>query len=138
MSRKKKEIAGKKILIIDDDVQFVETVKTFLEGVGHHVSFAYHGRSGIELARKAPPDLILLDVMFAGAPGLDGLQLSREINQDHDLKGIPVIIVSGVQKVMGLPFSFEPDEKRLPIKAFLEKPVKPDRLLREIEKALEA
>lgn len=132
MAKRKKN----KILVIDDDVQFVETVRTLLEGVGYAVHHAYHGKKGLELAREIVPNLILLDVMFAGPPGPDGFQLSREIRQDPKLKDIPVIIISGVRKVLDLPFTFAPDGKRLPVAAFLEKPVKPDELLAEIEKAL--
>ena len=126
-----------RILVVDDDVQFVDTVKTLLESVGYEVSYAYHARKGIEAAKEVTPDLILLDVMFAGPPGPDGFQASRELHQDVKLKGIPVIIVSGVRKVLNLPFSmYEPDEDYMPVKAFLEKPIEPDELLSEIEKVL--
>ena len=126
----------KKILVVDDDVQFVDTVRTLLEGVGYEVAHAYHGREGLELARKLKPDLILLDVMFAGPPGPDGFQLSREIHRDPELRDIPVIIISGVRKVLDLPFTFTPDEKKLPVAAFLEKPIKPDELLSAVRRAL--
>jgi DNA-binding response OmpR family regulator len=48
----------KSILVIDDDVQLVDTVKTLLESVGYQVSFAYQSRKGFELAREIKPDLI--------------------------------------------------------------------------------
>jgi len=52
------------------------------------------------------------------------------------LKGIPILILSGVRKVLDLHFKISPDETWMPVKAFLEKPVKPDKLLAEIEKVL--
>jgi CheY-like chemotaxis protein len=85
-------------MVIDDDVQLVETVKTLLESVGYQVSYAYQPEKGMELARETKPDLILLDVMFAGPPGPDGIELSRRFHQDPDLKGIPIIILTGVRK----------------------------------------
>jgi len=88
------------------------------------------------LAREIKPDLILLDVMFAGPPGPDGIELSRRLHQDPVLKDIPVIILSGVKKVLDMPIEIGPDETWMPVKAFLEKPVKPDKLLSEIEKIL--
>lgn len=126
----------KNILVVDDDVQFVDTTKTLLESTGYEVSFAYQAKKGVELAKSDKPDLILLDVMFAGPPGPDGFEISREIHQNPLLKDIPVIVISGVNKAMDLPWSFEPDEHWLPVKAFIEKPVKPDQLLAEIEKVL--
>jgi len=124
------------ILIIDDDVQLVDTVKTLLESVGYEVSYAYQSERGMELAREIKPDLILLDVMFAGPPGPDGIELSRRLHQDPVLKDIPVIILSGIKKVLDMPIKIGPDETWMPVKAFLEKPVKPDKLLSEIEKIL--
>jgi len=126
----------KKILVVDDDVQLVDMVKTLLESVGYEVDYAYQTKKGIEMAKATTPDLILLDVMFAGSPGPDGFEVSRKLSKDPDLRNIPVIILSGVRKAMDLPFKFEPDETWMPVKAFIEKPVKPDTLLAEIEKVL--
>ncbi|HYL80742.1 MAG TPA: response regulator [Candidatus Acidoferrum sp.] len=127
---------AKKVLVIDDDVQLVETVKTLLQSVGFEVASAYQAEKGVELARQIKPDLILLDVMFAGPPGPDGIEVSRRLQQDSELKDIPVIILSGVRKVLDLPYKIGPDETWMPVKAFLEKPIKPDRLLQEIQKVL--
>ena len=127
---------SKKILVVDDDVQLVDTVRTLLESVGYEVASAYRPDKGLTLARQVKPDLIVLDVMFAGPPGPDGIEVSRQLHQDGELKGIPVIILSGVRKVLDLPFKIGPDEDWMPVKAFLEKPIKPDRLLTEIEKIL--
>ena len=125
-----------KILVIDDDVQLVDTIKTLLESVGYEVYYAYQTEKGIEKARATTPDLILLDVMFAGPPGPDGFEVSRQLHKDPVLKNIPVIILSGVRKALDLPFKFGPDETWMPVKAFIEKPVEPDTLLAEIEKVL--
>jgi CheY-like chemotaxis protein len=124
------------ILIIDDDVQLVDTVETLLKSVGYKVSYAYQPARGIELARDSQPDLILLDVMFAGPPGPDGVEVSRQLHQDPDLQEIPVIILSGVKKVLDMPVKLGPDETYMPVQAFLEKPFKPDQLLAAIEKVL--
>jgi CheY-like chemotaxis protein len=127
---------GKNILVIDDDVQLVDSVEMLLTSVGYQVSHAYQSRKGVEMAKKTRPDLILLDIMFAGPPGPDGIELSRQLNQDPDLEGVPVIILSGVRKVLDYPIKIFPDERWMPVKAFLEKPIKPDKLLAEIEKVL--
>lgn len=126
----------KSILVIDDDVQLVDSVETLLTSVGYQVAHAYQSKKGIELAKQIKPDLILLDIMFAGPPGPDGIELSRQLNQDPDLEAVPVIILSGVRKVLDYPIKIFPDERWMPVKAFLEKPVRPDSLLSEIEKVL--
>ncbi len=126
----------KKILLVDDDVQLVDMVKTLLESVGYEVYYAYQAEKGIEKAKATTPDLILLDVMFAGPPGPDGFEVSRQLHKDPVLKNIPVIILSGVRKALDLSYVFGPDETWMPVKAFIEKPVKPDTLLAEIEKVL--
>lgn len=124
------------ILIIDDDVQAVETIETLLQSVGYETAHAYLALEGMELARRLKPDLILLDVMFAGPPGPDGFEVSRELHDDPELKDIPVIILSGLKKVMGITAEFAPDETWMPVKAFMEKPVKPAELLAQVEKIL--
>lgn len=124
------------ILVVDDDVQVVDTVETLLQSVGYETLHAYRTEEGIDLARKHRPDLILLDAMFAGPPGPDGFETARLIRNDPQLKETPIIMLSGVKTVMGLNFDFSPDETWLPINAFLEKPLRPDKLLREIQKVL--
>lgn len=126
----------KTILVIDDDVQMVDSMKTLLTSVGYQVLSAYQSRKGIELAKEKAPDLILLDVMFAGPPGPDGFEIARELYADPQLKNVPIIILSGVRKVLDVPFQLTPDETWMPVKAFLDKPIKPDKLLDEIGKVL--
>ena len=126
----------KKILVIDDDVQLVDSVETMLVSVGYDVQYAYQARKGVELARQMQPDVILLDVMFAGPPGPDGFQVAREMHEDPELKDIPVIMLTGVRKVLDIPYELEPDEEWMPVKRFLEKPIKPQELLTAIKEAL--
>lgn len=126
----------KRILVIDDDVQHVDMMKTLLESVGYEVKYAYRPQKGLEVARVAPPDLIILDVMFAGPPGPDGVEIARQLAQDPDLKDVPIIMLSGVRKVLELPVGLETDDTWMPARVFLEKPIKPDKLLTEIEKVL--
>lgn len=125
-----------RILIIDDDVQVVDTVETLLQSVGYETFHAYRTEEGMALARQKRPDLILLDVVFSDSPGPDGFETSRLAQNDPALKGIPIIMLSGMKMVMGGHDDFNPDNAWLPIKAFLEKPLRPDKLLREIEKVL--
>lgn len=125
-----------RILVVDDDVQVVDTMETLLQSVGYETLHAYRAEDGLQLARQTKPDLIMFDVMFAGPSGIDGFEAARTIHADPELKDIPVIILSGIKTVLRISYNIAPDETWMPVKAFLEKPVRPDKLLREIEKIL--
>jgi CheY-like chemotaxis protein len=124
------------ILIVDDDPQFVETVTTLLKSVGYRTSHTYHVEKAVELAEKEKPDLILLDVMFIDQPGPDGITLSMQLHENPSIKNIPVLILSGIKQVVDFPYEYTPDPTYMPVKAFLDKPIKPDKLLAEIERAI--
>ena len=126
----------KQILIIDDDVQLVDSVETLLDSAGYEVACAYQAEQGLAMARETQPDLIVLDILFAGPPGPSGVELSRQLAQDPELRDTPVIILSGVKKVLDMPVKLAPDESYMPVKAFLEKPFKPQELLSQIEELL--
>ena len=125
---------AKKILIIDDDHDYVESVVNLLEAKGYTVASAFNGDEGVKQAKAEKPDLILLDVMMASKD--EGFNVARELQAAEEVKGTPVIMVTGVRKEMNLPFDFQPDETWLPVKTILEKPVKPQSLLDAVSEAL--
>ncbi len=125
---------SKKILLIDDDKEFVEANKELLETHGYAVAIAHDGDSGLARAAEIQPDLIILDVMMSH--NTEGFDVSRKVQSCAELKGTPVLLLTGMRKAMHIPFKFEADEEWLPVKGILEKPVKPERLLEEIEKAI--
>jgi two-component system, OmpR family, alkaline phosphatase synthesis response regulator PhoP len=121
----------KKILIIDDDPDFVESVRRVLEARGYVVDTAPNGAEGIEKAKVFLPNLIFLDVMMT--KNTEGFEVSRELTKDDTLKFIPVIMITGIREKMNLAFGFEPDGTWLPVKAVLEKTIKPDQLIAKVE-----
>jgi len=123
-----------KILIIDDDTDFIEAVSGTLKANGYTVLAAHNGKEGFEKACQEQPDLVLLDVMMARKT--EGFDVARQFRHDNATKKIPVVMITGIRKEMNLPFGFEADEKWVPVKAILEKPVKPKILLQTIEEAL--
>ena len=125
-----------KILLVDDDVDFLEATKTLLVSKGHEVETATNGNDGYKAARTSQPDLMLLDVMMTHDS--EGFEIARKLKEDPVTRGLKVIMVTGIRKAKNLPFSCEPDEDWLPVKAILEKPVKPDKLLKTIESALKS
>ncbi len=83
------------ILIIDDDPQVHELLQRVLSKKGYRVESATDGRSGLERARAAPPDAVLLDVLM---PGMDGWEVLAAMKADDVLADVPVIMVSMVDE----------------------------------------
>ncbi len=81
-------MAGKRVLVVDDDVKTVELVKLYLSRDGYKVLTAYDGTEALRLAREAHPDLIVLDLML---PGIDGLKACRIIRNESD---VPIIMLT--------------------------------------------
>ena len=125
---------AQKVLIIDDDPEFVEATSRLLDAQGYKTDSAPNGKVGLAKAKQQEPDIILLDVMMTR--DTEGFDVAREINKDSRLKHIPVIMITGVQKEMNLPYGFEPDDVWLPVKGILEKPVKPAVLLKTVGQCL--
>ena len=123
-------MAGK-ILIVDDDNDFVEAMTSILESKGYSVVSASNGTEGLAKAKEEKPDLMLLDVMMSTKT--EGFDLARNLKNEESVKDLPVIMITGIRKDMSLPFGFEPDPDYLPVKALLEKPIKPDELLKAVE-----
>jgi CheY-like chemotaxis protein len=124
---------AKKVLVIDDDADFREATTTLLEAKGYNVITAENGQIGFGEAKKKLPSVILLDVMMTHKS--EGFDIARSLQGDVKTAKIPIILVTGIRKEMNLPFGFEPDNNWLPVKTVLEKPIKPDQLLKAIEEA---
>ncbi len=120
----------KKVLVIDDDIDLVEAVTNLLESRNYRVVSANDGDEGFALALKEKPDLMLLDVMMTDKT--EGFSVARKIQDNEETKNIPIIMVTGIRKDMNLPFSIQPDNEWLPVKCILEKPVKPEVLLKAV------
>jgi len=82
---------GKKILVVDDEVDLVETIRFSLEVEGFETMVAYHGEEALSLARKENPDLIILDLML---PKLDGYKVCRLLKFDERYKHIPILMLT--------------------------------------------
>lgn len=82
------------VLIVDDDAQLVELFGRMLQSAGevYHPIKAFGGEDALNLLRRQPIDLVLLDLLM---PGVDGLTVLREMKADPALAGIPVIVISG-------------------------------------------
>ncbi len=85
---------GKRLLVIDDEVDIGETVKIRLEVNGYSVNLAYDGLDGIDKAVKTMPDLILLDILM---PQVDGFEVCRRLRKIPETQNIPIIMLTAIK-----------------------------------------
>ena len=125
-----------KILVVDNDSDFVEINKLLLEKNGYDVVAAYNARECREKVNSENPDLIILDVMMDSTN--DGFELATDIGYSEKTKDIPIIMVTALtKKKMKFPWKYgQIDDNWLPVKTIIEKPVNPERLLEEVGKRL--
>ena len=81
-------MAGKRVLIVDDDQKTVELVGLYLKRDGYRVLTAYDGIEALRQAREGNPDVIVLDLML---PGIDGFQVCRTLRDESD---VPIIMLT--------------------------------------------
>jgi CheY-like chemotaxis protein len=122
-----------KILVVDDDPDFVEYTRIVLESQGYEVRTAATAELALRLMRKEKPDVALLDVMMSYV--LDGIELTRQMCDDPELRHIPVIMISAIvsKEEAG---TFPTDECES-VKAFMTKPVDPSDLLQQVAKLIQ-
>jgi two-component system alkaline phosphatase synthesis response regulator PhoP len=120
----------KKVLVVDDDVDFCEATKLLLDSKGYEVILAHDGKEGLEKVRAGRPDLVILDVMM---PEMNGYDVCVVLKADEELKKIPVILLTAVDQylfkttytqAMGL--MTEADD-------YIAKPVEPQDLVKRVE-----
>jgi CheY-like chemotaxis protein len=131
------EVGRKRILVLDDEPSVVTYLETLLRDNGYDTVSARDGREGIEKARSEKPDLITLDISM---PEKSGVRFYREIKEDPDLAGIPVVVVTGVTGYGGKLEDFQKfisSRKTVPPPdAFVPKPIDRGELLEGIRKLL--
>lgn len=122
------------VLIIDDDPDITAAEKLILESKGYKVLTAGNGQEGLSVLESNEVDIIILDVMMDTDD--EGFQLSYQLKSNPQTAKIPILMVTSVSKVTGIPYSPKTDENYLPVEDFIEKPVQPKELIKRIENLL--
>ena len=122
---------GKKILVVDDEPDVVTYLAAVLRDHGYDALEAYNGEEALEKVLRDKPDLVTLDITM---PEMSGVKAYRVMKEDAALKGIPVIIVTGISHDFK---QFISKRSQVPPpEGYLEKPVKPEDLLAEVQRLL--
>ena len=124
-----------KIVMIDDNKDFLFTMETFLQRNGFEVKTAEDGQAGMDLIKKEHPDVILLDIMMETL--FSGFEVCKQVRSDEDLKHIPIIGISAMGDELDINYSQWPDYEYFRPDSFLEKPVDKQRLLQMIPEVIQ-
>ena len=121
-------MARKKILIVDDEADLVELLKTELEASGYDVIAALDGEQGVQKALLEKPDLLILDIMM---PKMDGYEVLSQLRNNARTKHLPVIILSAKGETYSIL-----DLQNLGATDYLIKPFESEEFLETIQKYL--
>ena len=133
---------GKKILVVDDDRDLVDILTMVLKGKSYAVVRAYGAPEALEAVERERPDLVLLDVMMPEATEGFHVVWNLRGREDPYFATVPIIMLTGIHRET--PLRFYPDARDgtygageyLDVQGFVDKPVEPDALLKEVERVL--
>lgn len=117
-----------RILIVDDDPDFVEATRIVLESAGHEIVAAADSDEGLRKVREEKPQLVILDVIMDTI--LDGLHMSQQMASDAEQRDIPILLVTSIANRDYA--ALLPTDEDIEIDDFVAKPIAPDDLLRRV------
>jgi CheY-like chemotaxis protein len=123
----KEEQMNYKILVVDDDIDVLETRKIVLEHNNYEVETATNITVAQEILENNKIHLILLDVMMERDS--DGFVFAQSVKNDDRFKDIPIVMATAVNQRTKFKFDIEKDGDFLPVEKFMEKPIDPDDLI---------
>ncbi len=127
--------AQKRLIIIDDDPDFVSGIKSVLEKAEYKVDAAYNPKDGFQALQAGHYDLLLLDIMMGR--GAEGVALARKIRKDPRLREMPVLIITGVREQIAFLFPGQAVHPNfVDVDELVEKPVEPQLLLEKVSALL--
>jgi DNA-binding response OmpR family regulator len=127
----------KKVLMIDDDPDFVSGIRSILTAANFEVDVAYTPKDGLQSLQTKQYDILLLDIMMGR--GAEGIMIARKLRKDAKLRELPVLIITGMREQIAFLFPGEPVHPRfVEIDEMVEKPVEPKLLLEKVNGLIQA
>jgi CheY-like chemotaxis protein len=123
-----------RILLVDDDVDFIDLNKAVLENHGFDVMSAFSGREGLDKVRFEQPDLIVLDLMMEKHD--TGFAFAKALKADPLYKNIPILMLTAVSGTTGYDFSQELDGYWMKTDDYASKPLLPEDLIKRVKDLL--
>lgn len=116
-----------KILVVDDDVDVLDSRKIVLEHNNYEVLTATNIQVADEILNREKIDLIILDVMMENDS--DGFNFAQQVKANEKFSKIPIILATAVNQRTKFKFDIEQDGAFMPVEKFMEKPIDPDDLI---------
>ena len=127
---------AKRLLMIDDDPDFVSGIKAILDAAGFEVEVAYNPKEGLTALQTKSYDLLLLDIMMGR--GAEGIMIARKLRKDAKLREMPVLIMTGMREQIAFLFPGEPVHPRfVEVDELMEKPVEPKVLIDKVNSLIQ-
>ena len=127
----------RKLLVIDDDPDFVDGIKSILVAADYDVDVAYNPKDGLRALQTGNYDLLLLDIMMGR--GAEGIMIARKMRKDPKLREVPVLIITGIREQMAFLFPGEAVHPHfVAVDELVEKPIEPKLLLEKVSALLKA
>ncbi len=128
---------NKKVLMIDDDPDFVSGIRSILTAANFDVDVAYTPKDGLQSLQTKHFDILLLDIMMGR--GAEGIMIARKLRKDAKLRELPVLIITGMREQIAFLFPGEPVHPRfVEVDEMVEKPVEPKMLLEKVNSLIQA
>ena len=125
------------LMIVDDDENLAEALAVAMTAEGHEVATSSDIAVAMAEMQRRPPDLVILDVMFP-EDDFAGFELARQMRKCRDLNRIPILMLTSLNRSMGLCFStLDTDNSWLPVAEFLNKPVDLQELAGKVKSLLQ-
>ena len=127
----------KRLLIVDDDPDFVAGIKAVLDAADYETDVAYNPKDGFAALRSKHYDVLLLDIMMGR--GAEGVMMARKIRKEPSLRDLPILIITGIREQIAFLFPGQAVHPHfVPMDELVEKPVEPELLLEKVGALLQA
>jgi len=127
----------RRLLMIDDDPDFVDGIKSILVAADYDVDVAYNPKDGFRALQTGNYDMLLLDIMMGR--GAEGVMIARKLRKDPKLRDMPVLIITGIREQIAFLFPGGPMHPHfVAVDELVEKPVEPELLLERVSALLHA
>ncbi|MCB4791616.1 MAG: response regulator [Elusimicrobia bacterium] len=128
----------KKVYIVDDDRDIVDSISIVLKSSGYEVKAQYDEENLIKNVESFGPDLIILDVIFPESDSA-GFDMARQLKDSKSTKNIPILMLSAINEKGNYGFTFsnrDRDNSYLPVEEFIEKPIMPGDLIKKVKELI--
>ncbi len=122
-----------RVLLIDNDPDFLKVNSIFLDVYGYDVQTASTGILGLKMVEEGKPDVVVVDIMMENAD--DGFSIARTISLELNSR-VPVIMLNSMERALGYSFKKEDHPDYFPVVRFLDKSLSPGMLAQNIGEVL--